>query len=286
MILYVFLLWLSVVLCITLIELVIFSLSQAPPPHDLGPVASTVAAQAGPFWTMGLAALLVGLILAYIWEARWHPVQGLYHYLQRRYPPWYQRISAPYRELLLALGCGILLCLLTTCALYFSSFRFPFWLAGPAALGFSLGLCIRPSLRLRKMLVEDRPEQPPKALVQRFVPEYSLQRALWLGQIYLRVLLPVFAIFCTLILPLSWGYLYLPLLEGLILLSSLFLGVLAGWRANRDSHLSIETFRNNFLHLGALSLLAAAFLLFGLGSENLYLLALMGGFSGYLAGIY
>lgn len=289
MILYVFLLWLSAIGLVLVAELCLMALKSRPeilPPEASGaltgpdPLLVSTTGQTG---SLLLLALILGLALGYLLESRLRPVRRLYLRLQARYPEWYRRWPALYRELLLALGLGVLLQLPAALLVLLIP---RFWPAAVLSLALSAGVLIPVVWRLRGTLSEDRPEQPPKAVVHHFQPKYALSTALWIGQIYLRVLLPVFGLFCVLTLPLALGYLNLGLAETLLVLLALLAGSGLGWWANADSHLSLDNFRSNVLQLGALVLLAAAFLILGLASGNVFMILSLGLFSGFLAGVY
>lgn len=288
MVLYVLAVWLCAVGCVVLAELLLLSLPQ-PARTTLQNVDSNLPGLAGAppeqgtALLLGLALLLVGVILGYLIEARFTPVQLLYRRLQKRYPAWYRRLPAPQRELWLALGLSLLLMLLGTAI---GVAVHALWQALPAAAGLGLGLSLMPILRFRRLLNEDRPETPPQAFLNKVVPDYSLERALRIGQIYLRLLLPVFSLFCMLVLPLALGQFALGGPETLLLVLGLFGGAALGWLSHRDSQLDFESFRRNLYQLCSLSLLAAAFVTFGVASGNLAELVLMSLFGGYLVGLY
>ena len=287
MILYVLAVWVCAVGCVALIELFVLSLPQ-PAGSTLQDLGATTAGLSGQppaqaaFLILGLALLLFGLVLGYLVESKLAPVAKLYRHLQQRYPGWYRRLPADKREILLAFGIGILL-LLVALALALLSGN---WLSLPLATGLGLGLSVLPVLRYRSTLTEDRPEQAPQAVLHKLVPDYSLERALLVGQIYLRLLLPVFALFCMLVLPLALNQLHLGSLETVLLLLGLFGGAGLGWLSQRESQLDLANFRRNLYQLCALSLLASGLLLFGVASENLIQMLLMSTFSGYLVGLY
>lgn len=286
MILYVFLLWLCAVGGVFVAELLLLALKTRPAPLPLATSAGPdplMVSSAGQSATLVMLALVLGLALGYLSESRLRPVRRLYLRLQSHYPLWYRRLPALYRELWLALGLGVLLQLPGVGLLALAP---RFWPAGIFSLALAAGLLVPVAWRLRGTLVEDRPEQPPKAVVHHFNPKYDLGTALWIGQIYLRILLPVFGLFCVLTLPLTLGYLSLGLTETLLVLLALLAGSWLGWWANAESHFSPDNFRSNVLQLGALVLLSGAFLCFGLASGNLPLIVSLGLFSGFLAGVY
>ncbi|MEZ0370473.1 MAG: hypothetical protein ACAI44_15395 [Candidatus Sericytochromatia bacterium] len=289
MILYVLAVWFCAVGCVVLIELFVLSLPQ-PARTTLQTLDSNLPGMSGQppeqgsALILGLALLLVGLILGYILEWRLGPIQGLYRRLQKAYPPWYSRLPAQQRELWISAGLSTLLLVfgllpgLLNPALLL--------VALPLAAGLGLGLSLPPLLRFRRTLTEDRPETPPQAVLHKVVPDYSLERALRIGQIYLRLLLPVFALFCMLALPLALAQHQPGPGEILLLLVGLFGGAGLGWLSHRESQLDFEAFRRNVYQLCSLSLLAAAFVIFGLSSGNLAELLLMSAFGGYLVGLY
>lgn len=294
MILYVLAVWLCAVGCVLLAELLVLSLpgigggprAASPQQQPLDPALGLGGQppEQAPLLIIALSLLLGGLVLGYLIEQYLQPVQRLYRALQKAYPGWYRRLPAAWRELLLALGLTLLL-LLTATGLSLAGLL-SFGLSLPAALGLGLGLSLPPMLRLRRTLNDDRPETGPQALLHQVVPEYSVDRALAVGQIYLRLLLPVFSLFCMLVLPLALQQLELSAVETLLLMLGLVAGAGLGWLSHRESQLDFARFRANLYQLCALSLLASAFLLFGVASGNLAELLLMSAFSGYLAAMY
>ncbi|MBF2052300.1 MAG: hypothetical protein IGS03_02405 [Candidatus Sericytochromatia bacterium] len=289
MILYVFLLWLSAIGLVLVVELCLMALKARPevlPQEGAGALSGPdplLVSRTGQTGSLILLALVLGLALGYLTESRLQPVRRLYLQLQSRYPSWYRRWPALYRELLLALGLGAMLQLPAGLTVLLAP---RLWPVVVLSLSLSAGILIPVVWRLRGTLSEDRPEQPPKAVVHHFQPKYDLRTALWIGQIYLRILLPVFSLFCILTLPLALGYLNLGLTDTLLVLIALLAGSGLGWWANADSHFSLESFRSNLLQLGALVLLAAGFLILGLASGNVLLILSLGLFSGFLAGVY
>lgn len=286
MVLYVLAVWLCAVGCVVLAELLILSLPQPARLQALDsnlPGLSHTPPQ-GSAVLLALAAFLIAVIAGYLVEAKLGPIHGLYRRLQKSYPGWYRRLPAPQRELWLS--AGLLSLLLVSGTLAAGLKLCPLWLSLPVSAGLGLGMGLLPLLRFRHLLNEDRPEQPPQAFMHKVAPDYSLERALRIGQIYLRLLLPVFALFCMLVLPLTLGQLQLGGLEILLLLAGLFGGAGLGWLSHRQSQLDFEAFRRNLYQLCSLSLLAAAFVLFGATSGNVFELMLMSLFGGYLVGIY
>ena len=287
MVLYVLLVWLCAVGSVTLVELAYLSLDKNAPGQ--GSTNTHLTEPALPVLT-GLVfvfgTFVMGLVLAYWLEHRFQPIRKIYLKLQKKYPKWYQRLPADKRELIIALAISMLLCLVNFIPLMVYGFTFASWGILGGTLGLATGFLIIPTLRYRGVLLEDRPEQAPKAILTKVLPEYSSERALKIGQIYLRLLLPVFSLFCMLLLPLALELIHLSNLQASLLMLSLFVGVFLGWKANQDSHLQVEHFQYNLYQLSALALLASAFLIFGVCSENNLQLVLMSCFSGYLAGIY
>lgn len=292
MILYVLAVWFCAVGCVALIELFVLSLPQParttfqaldPSMQGLSGLSAQPPDQAS-YLILGLSLLLTGLILGYILEWRLKPVHRLYRSLQKSYPPWYSRLPAVWREVWLAGGLGGIFLIPALLVAGFS--QAAIWTPVPLVLGIGLGLVVLPVLRYRRLLNEDRPEQGPQAVLHKVIPEYSLERALALGQIYLRLLLPVFSLFCMLVLPLALNQLSLGPIETCLLLLGLFGGAGLGWLSHRESQLDFTSFRRNLYQLCSLSLLATAFLIFGVASGNLAEMLLLSAFSGYLVGLY
>lgn len=292
MVLYVLAVWLCAIGCVLLVELALFAFSLPVLPPTSGssdgslfaaPLAATLPASQ---WLWGLGLLLAGVLLGALLERTLKPIHSAYRLLQRRYPGWYQHWPAERRELRLAglgLATALLLGLLTATA---GAWRFPFWGALPLSLGLGVGLSIEPLLRYRGLLIEDRPETAPQAALHQILPDYSLSRALLIGQIYLRLLLPAFSLLSMLALPLGLGLISLDALGTLLLLMGLGTGLCWGWWAHGESRLDIEAFRRNFYQLCALSILAAGFLIFGVASGNQIEIVLMSLLSGYLVALY
>lgn len=290
--LYVLAVWLCAVGCVALIELCVLSVPQTTSSFlqtlntSQPDLAAELTSKQAPMLILGLAVFLVCLILGYISEWRLKPIRRLYLALQKQYPAWYRALPADWREVLLSLGV-CLLCLIPAVAYTLLTGLNPSAIAVLAgALGLSLGLILPPLLRYRNLLDEDRPEQPPQAVLHKVVRNYSLERALKIGQLYLRLLLPVFSLFCMIVVPLALQQVQLGALETGLLLACMMIGVALGWYSHPESTLEFSNFRRNLYQLCALSLLAAAFLCFGVASGNLAELILMGTFSGYLAGLY
>lgn len=292
MILYVLLVWLCAIGFVVLVELALLSLSGGSGLAGGGlsqASLSPLSAATNPLAIMlvwGGAAFVLGLISAYCLESFVAPVHRLYLRLQRIYPRWYQHLPANRRELILSAGLGFLICLLGVLLAAVAQWQFPVWGAIPFALGLSAGFLIRPILRYRQVLVEDRPDTGPKALIQKVAPAYSSERALFVGQIYLRFLLPVFSLLCLLILPLVLKQIDISAWQGGLIFSGVFIGVGLGWFVQRESQLDIQHFRENLFQLSALALLSVGFLSFGFLSGNPIQMVLMGAVGGYLAALY
>ncbi len=292
MILYVLLVWLCAIGFVVLVELALISLSGAgglAGGISQASAAAPLSAAANPLAIVliwGAAAFVLGLASAYGLAVLLTPVHRLYLRMQRAYPRWYQRLPANLRELYLAFGLAIFLSSLGALIALISQFHFPFWGAIPLTLGLSAGFLIQPSLRYRQILLEDRPDTGPKALIQKLAPSYSSDRALMVGQIYLRFLLPVFALLCLLILPLVLKQIEISAWQGGLIFVGVFIGVGLGWFVHRESQLDIQLFRENLFQLSALALLSVGFLSFGFLSGNPVQMILMGALGGYLAALY
>ena len=289
MMIYVLAVWLCAIVCVVLVELLALALlpqfAPGSSPTSFTHIATEHSASTS-LLSIGVSSFLLCLILAYICEWRFKPIYSWYKKLQKQYPDWYQKWPADRRELYLAAGVSAVILLLSIVLMALMSFAAYAWLSLFAALGLSLGLSLPPILRYRKLWDEDRPEQPPQAALHRVIPKYSIDRALRIGQIYLRLLLPVFALFCMLILPFALELIKIQALEGFLLLTGLMAGAAFGWYSHPESHLNFASFRNNLYQLCSLSLMAAALLFFGVASGNVFELVLMSAFSGYLVGIY
>jgi len=296
-IIYVLLVWLCATLFFWVLEIVGFS--WLPHPQDY--LAELIQAQPELAQSVGQnlgqnpqvmhALLLFGLgicllVTGYILEWKIKPIQNLYRFLQKIYPVWYRRWPASLREILLSavcwgLGAGVILVLGLMGApglklLYISVC----W------SGFMLGVMILPILHYRVVQAEDRPEKPPQALIHNLVPEFPLRHSLLIGQIYLRLLLPLFCLFTLVIPPLGLGYLHLFAQDYALLFGSLLIGLGLAWLLMRPSHLEPNAFRDNLFQLGGRLILAGGLLFFGLYSENAVVLSLFSVFAGLFAGIY
>lgn len=292
MVLYVLAVWLCAIGCVLLVELALFafSLPALQPTSGSGggslfsdPVSASLPASQ---WLWGLGLLLAGVVAGALLERTLQPIRKTYLHLQRTYPGWYQNWPATRREVRLA---GLSLASLLIIGLVVASlgkWQFPLWGAAPLSLGLGLGLSIQPLLRYRHTLVEDRPETAPQAVLHQVLPDYSLHRALLIGQVYLRLLLPAFSLLSMLALPLGLGLINLDAFGTLLLLSGVGAGLGWGWWAHGESRMDIEAFRRNFYQLCALSILAAGFLIFGVASGNQIELVLMSLLSGYLIALY
>lgn len=289
MMLYVLAVWLCAIVCVVLIELATLSLlpqfvqtgSQTSMSHLVSEHSASTS-----LLSIEVSSFLLCLILAYVCEWRFKPIYSWYKQLQKDYPAWYQKWPADRRELFLVAGVSFVIVLSSLLLMALLSFSASSWISLFVALGLSLGLSLPPILRYRKLWDEDRPEQPPQAALHRVMPKYSIEQALRIGQIYLRLLLPVFALFCMLILPFALELIKVQALQGFLLLAGLITGSALGWYSHPESHLNFASFRNNLYQLCSLSLMAAALLVFGVASGNIFELVLMSAFSGYLVGIY
>lgn len=290
MVLYVLLTWFSALTLVVLAELFAFSYFSAPPltasmPQQLANHA--VAANPHAFYSLWWIFLfLVGCFIGYSLESRAKLTSWIYHRLQKSYPPWYQRWHAPRRELSLGLWIAALLLLFNVSLLLWLPLNPPYFAGLPISLGCALGLCVSPALRYRKTLVEDRPEQPPQAVLHKIKPAYSSTRALQIGQLYLRLLLPLFVLFLTLAMPLSLKAIALSPSQGLLLLCGLLPGFFTAWKTQPESHFQVSNFRENAYQLTGLLFLSSGLLLFGIISGNPLELVFFSFWSAYLSGIY
>jgi hypothetical protein len=291
MVLYVLLTWMSALVLVLLAELFAFSymsqpLSFAAPTHQ-HLAAVSVASNPYAFYAVwALFLFVLGCFLGYTLETRVQLIKKAYDQLQKTYPSWYSQWHAPRRELSLSLWFSALLVTLNLVALIFTFPRPPYFTGLPITLGCVLGLIILPALRYRKSLVEDRPAQAPQAVLHKVKPTYSNARALQIGQIYLRLLLPLFSLFLTLVLPLSLNFLNITTFQGALLLTGLALGLLTAWKVQPESHMSISHFRENFYQLSALLVISSGLLIFGIASGNSIEIFFFTFCSGYLSGTY
>lgn len=292
MILYVLLVWLCAIGFVVLVELALLSLSGGNSLATRGLEQASLAPLSAATMPLAIvlvwagAAFIMGVIVAYWLETFFTPLHRLYLRLQRIYPRWYQQWPANSRELILSAILALVLCSLGLLLAFISQFSFPFWGTIPLTLGLSTGFLIRPALRYRQIWVEDRPDTGPKALIQKVAPGYSGDRALLVGQIYLRFLLPVFALLCLLILPLILKQTEISAWQGGLIFGGVFIGVALGWFVHRESQLDIQNFRENLFQLPAITLLSVAFLIFGFLSGNPIQMFFMGAVGGYLAALY
>ncbi len=291
MILYVLLTWLSALGLILLAELFTLSyfhhpLSFAAPTHQ-HLAQQSVAANPTAFNSVWILFLFVlGCFLGYTIELRLKPAKRLYDHFQKTYPAWYQKWHAPRRELSFGLWLASALLFINGITLSFTSVSAPYFGGIPLSLGLALGLIIAPALRYRKMLTEDRPEQAPQAVLHKIRPTYSSERALKIGQIYLRFLLPMFMLFLVLMLPMIMGIFTLTLLQGALLFLSQGVGLWLAYRHQPESHLSVNHFRDNLYQLSGLLALSSLLLLFGVASGNPVELCFFGAWSAYTCGVY
>lgn len=291
MVLYVLLAWMSALTLVLLAELFAFSylkhpMSFAAPTH-VHLAAVSVASNPYAFYAVwALFLFVLGCFMGYTLETRVQIIKKAYYYLQKTYPPWYSHWHAPRRELSVSLWLSGALGALNLAALSFLALRPPYFAGIPITLGCILGLIILPALRYRKTLVEDRPAQAPQAILHKVKPAYSNTRALQIGQIYLRLLLPLFTLFLTLVLPLSLNILNITTFQGIILLTSLALGLIVAWRVQPESHMSISHFRENFYQLSGLLVISSGLLIFGIASGNIIELFFFTFCSAYLSGTY
>lgn len=291
MVLYVLLTWMSALALVLLTELFSFSYLSAPlsfaaPTHQ-HLAALSVASNPYAFyavWTLFLFVL--GCFMGYTLQTRLNVTKAAYYYLQKAYPPWYSRWQAPRRELSLSLWLAGLLLLLNTIALGVIPLQPPYFAGIPITLGCMLGLIILPALNYRRILVEDRPTQAPQAVLHKVNPTYSNARALQIGQLYLRFLLPLFTLFLTLVLPLSLNVFNITTLQGAILLFSLGLGLITAWKTQPESHMGISQFRENFYQLSGLLVISSGLLIFGIASGNMIELFFFSFCGAYLSGSY
>lgn len=290
MILYVLLTWCSALALVLLAELFAFSYFTNAPliaSQHQELAGNAVAANPQAFYSLwGLFLLLVGCFIGYSLESRTRLPQWIYQWLQKTYPTWYQRWHAPRRELSISLWLAGFILLLNLALLLWLPFQAPYFAGLPVSLGCALGLCISPALRYRKTLIEDRPEQPPQAVLHKFKPNYSSTRALKMGQLYLRLLLPLFMLFLTLVLPLSLKIIVLSPIQGLLLVPGLILGLFIAWKTQPESHFQVSNFRENTYQLTGLLLTSSILLLFGVLSGNPIELFFFSFWSAYVSGIY
>lgn len=290
MVLYVLLTWFSALALVVLAELFAFSYLTEPAltaslPQQLADHA--VAANPQAFYSLWwVFLLLVGCFIGYTLESRAKITGWVYARLQKVYPAWYQRWHAPRRELSLGLWLAALLLLFNASLLFWIPFGPPYFAGLPVSVGCALGFCISPALRYRKTLLEDRPEQAPQAVLHKLKPDYSNTRALQIGQLYLRLLLPLFMLFLTLVMPLSLKVIILSPTQGSLLLCGLLLGFFSAWKTQPESHFQVSQFRENAYHLTGLLLLSSGLLLFGVTSGNPLELLFFSFWSAYLSGIY
>lgn len=300
MVLYVLLVWLCVIGTVLITEMAVLALMSrtpssffevfvTPPPAPLSPSLNEVSTQPL-YWTLAgfLVVLALGLCLGYFIDYRWRIVHALYLKLQKHYPRWYASWPADQRERRLAFLLGIAMILPLIIFAWWRPSVFPYWDWGLAVLGlgFALGFNIQAVMHYRRMILEDRPEKPPQAVIHKLNPKYSMKRALFIGQLYLRLFLPVFALFAMLIVPLAFQLIVLTPLQLGALLLALFGGAAAAWWAHQESHFDVEHFRHDFLRLSGLGLVSVALLVFGLASGNIVQILLLGSFASYLAALY
>jgi hypothetical protein len=297
-IIYVLWVWLLATLFFLAIEMVCLSflpvpqeflaeLLQAQPDlsHQLGLHLSQYPLAMHLFVWGGLGLIL--LVLGYVFEWKLHPIQSLYLRLQRIYPPWYRRWPASWREIYLVLilgGGGLGLLFLLAQISHLPGLNTAYICVGWSALW--AGLSIRPILRYRTLQNQDRPEKPPQAFIHNIAPAFPLRHSLLIGQVYLRLFLPLFCLFVLLIPILGMGQSHLSTVRYLLLFGCLLAGLGLAWALLKESSFDTQLFRDNLFQLGARLSFAGSFLLFGVNSDNPFVLILFALFAGIFAGSY
>lgn len=291
---YVFLVWFCVIVCIVTFEFIglLFVKTQAPSLNELSGINTLIPQndvlfyQSGAFWTTFFALGIVAIIAGYLVELYLSPIAYLYRYFQKSYPKAYQKVPADLRELSLVFGVFLISIILTTIAIFILNLTSLILLIYFTNFIFFLGMAILPILRYRSTQEMDRPEKPLQAVIHKISPNFSMQASITIGKVYLKVLLPIFGLFVTLLVPLNFHLIYLKEIEYAILLSGLFLGLVIAWKGYPSTQLNSSAFSKNLKNLLLISIVATCSLLFGANSGNILVLFMMSNLSGFLVGNY
>ena len=225
--------------------------------------------------------LLSGILIGWLIEIKFKWIDNLNRKWQMKQPWFYKILHYDFRSLIPWMILSFI-CLLAG-LIYFLLLHNIF---GPLfAIGFCVGLLIRPLGKLREMFMLDRPEKPPQAIIHKVIPKFPMHVSIWMGQVYIKVLLPLFFIFVLSILPLLVkdelslfsDFKELPL----IVLCSVFIGLIINWFLTKEEYLLIEkldsflVFKTCFVLLIAITLIS-----YGIFSENIIVFLLCGVLSG------
>lgn len=229
-----------------------------------------------------LILLVFGILIGWIIEIKFKWIDNLNRAWQIKQPWFYKILHHDFRSLipwlilsLIALMSGLIYYLLLH-----NGFGVLF------IIGFCIGLLIRPLIKLREMFMLDRPEKPPQAIIHKLISQFPMSVSIWMGQTYIKVLLPLFFIFILSILPL-WVKDELFLFSNfnelpLIVIFTVFIGIIIHWGINKKEYVFIEKLKPFlFLKVCVVLLISVILISYGIFSENIIVLILCG----ILAGI-
>ena len=224
-----------------------------------------------------LILFIAGVMIGWFLELKFKWIYNLNKKWQLNQPKFYKIIHPDFRSItpwfflsgILLFG-GIIYYLLVK-DMFFVTF----------IIGYCIGLLIHPLVKLREMFLLDRPEKPPRAIIHKIIPKFPMDISVWVGQAYMRILLPLFSVFILSIIPLLVNdelfvtffptYRELPL----IIIFNIFIGLALYWLMDKKNYVMVDKINETIVIKSACMLLMSIMLVsYGIFSENIFVLML------------
>ncbi|MBC7476407.1 MAG: hypothetical protein H7263_19145 [Candidatus Sericytochromatia bacterium] len=235
------------------------------------------------WWFTFVSALFLGILLGWIFERKLRLLFKTNLLWQQKQPEFYRKTQGEIRVFLpwLIIELPILIIALINFVLLitFKSYTTNLLSSIFITIGLIIGQLIEVIREYFVIINMDRPEKPPKALIQKITPKFPVQYSLFIGQIYCRVFAPFFFLYILIFIPLQ--LIIFPNSNDknlIILLLSLFTGVILRWFYDRYNHKSPFyfnkiTIKNFIFTVVKLLLLLASIFLALFYTKNSYILA-------------
>lgn len=280
------LLWIIISLIVIFIELLInflwLSSSKFVSPNIILNNSQTQTLDSHYFDSIGiiiLSALFLGFLIGWLIELKLKFLDKMNKHWQKTQPIFYKYFHPDIRQLIpLGLLSFIFIILAILQILLHNLFLLFFF------IGMIIGLAVEPIRNHRNMILMDRPEKPVRALIHKIIPVFPMKISLWIGELYQRVLLPLFFSFLSLLFPI-----FLDVSSNItptnsyFLLISLTIGLLLGWYFSKDKILYLEKLDRVLIltYTGKL-IFTITLILYAIFSANIFIILFIGVLSGWI----
>lgn len=240
------------------------------------------------WWFIFIFALLFGIFIGWLIEKKFRFLSKVNIFWQKTQPEFYKNTTGEIRVFLPWLIIEFPFLIVSFINIFLLIFMELYLLRSISILIFVIGLISGQLIELQKeykiIITLDRPEKPPTSVIQKFNPEFPSKYALFLGQVYCKILLPFFFLYIAVLIP-GW-LMIIPNYNNKNLIFILFLiisGITLRWFYDKKENFYFEKISlKNFVFLSSKLLILVSLILFSLILSNLYFLCFSSLFCGFM----